>query len=361
MVFGGNSSEHEVSCLTAGGVLRAIDASAFDVTCVGISKLGRWVLVPNDVVAGFAVVDGLLPSVPEDAPEVALLPRAAGPCLAVLTDGVLDLGVFDVAFALLHGPFGEDGTVQGWFELAGIRYVGAGVLASAVGMDKAAMKVMLAAAGIPVGPYVVLTDHDWRADPSACLKRVAALSFPVFVKPARGGSSLGITRVVDAEGLRAAIDEARRFDPKLVVEAGIADSREIECGVLEDPDGGSPRVSVPGEIVMHTADKFYDFEAKYLPEGQVTIEVPAKLDDQLTARVRELAARTFSALGVEGLARVDMFVRPDGTVLVNELNTMPGFTKFSMFPLVWAASGLEYSELLTTLIRLAQSRPLGLR
>jgi D-alanine-D-alanine ligase len=270
------------------------------------------------------------------------------------------LGDVDVVFPLLHGPFGEDGTVQGLLELADVHYVGAGVLASAVGMDKHFMKLVLSGHGIPVGPYAVVKPHEWSADPDACVERVAALGLPLFVKPARAGSSLGITRVDDLADLPAAIETAREHDPKVIVEAGI-EGREIECAVLGGRDGARPRASLPGEIVVDGTHAFYDFEAKYLDEAHVQLACPADLPEDVVAEVRDLAVRTFEAVEAEGLSRVDVFVTPQGGVVVNEINTMPGFTPFSMYPRMWQASGMTYPELVDELIQLALARPTGLR
>jgi D-alanine-D-alanine ligase len=270
------------------------------------------------------------------------------------------LGEVDVVFPLLHGPWGEDGTIQGMLEIAGVRYVGAGVLASAVSMDKAYTKVVLGAAGLPTMPSAVITTRQWREDPETCRKQVEKLGYPAFVKPSRGGSSFGISKAHDASELDAAVEEAQRHDPKVLVEAFAAGAREIECGVLGTPDGG-PEVSVPAEIRVGGDHEFYDFAAKYLPEESTELDVPADLTDDVTERVQDLAARAFEAVGCEGLARVDFFVFPDGSAVVNEINTMPGFTPTSMFPRMWAASGLDYPALVDRLIRLALARDTGLR
>jgi D-alanine-D-alanine ligase len=361
LVFGGDSSEHEVSCLTAGGVLRALDRERFDVTCVGIAKGGRWVWVDEAVVRGYAIVDGRLPVVEDSHSDAVLVRTAAGADVArVENDALVDRTPVDVAFALLHGPFGEDGTVQGMFEMMGLRYVGAGVLSSAVCQDKAAMKQQFTVHGLQSGPYVTLSDSHWRSDPEDCLARIRTLSAPWFVKPARGGSSMGITRVTDPEDLPAAIAEARSYDPQVIVEQGVIGAREIECAVLGSLDG-PPVASLPGEIDVHTESRFYDFATKYLPDQPVSLVIPADLPPDVVTRVRELAVRAFLCLGVEGLARVDTFVLPDGTVSLNELNTMPGFTATSMYPKLWEAGGLAYTELVTRLLDLALSRPLGLR
>lgn len=361
LVFGGDSSEHEISCLTAGGVLRALDRTRFDVSCVGIAKGGRWVLVDEAVVAGYRIVDGVLPTVDASLADAVMFRSAEGAQLArVAGDRLTDRVTVDVAFALLHGPFGEDGTIQGMFEMMGVRYVGAGVLSSAVCQDKVAMKQQFEAHGLTTGPYVVVRDADWTTDPTACLSRVTALSSPWFVKPSRGGSSVGISRVVDAADLAAAIEEARRHDPQVIVEQGLTDVHEVECAVVGSIDG-PPVASLPGEVVVHTDTKFYDFETKYLPDQPLTLDIPARLPSDVIERVRSVAVEAFTALGAEGLARVDTFVQADGTVVLNELNTMPGFTATSMYPKMWEATGLDYTALVSRLLDLALARPLGLR
>jgi D-alanine-D-alanine ligase len=280
------------------------------------------------------------------------------------------LGDVDVVFPLLHGPYGEDGTLQGLLDLAGVTYVGSGVLSSAVSMDKEFMKRLLVSAGLPVGRYVTIRRGQWRSDPAAVEAAVTALGFPVFVKPARAGSSMGISKVRAPEELAAAVEEARRHDPKVVVEAMVV-GREIEIGVLAaGPSAGSggaerPRVSVPAEIKVRGEHEFYDFEAKYL-DGSTDIDLPADLTDEQLGELNELARAAFEALDCEGLARVDFFLTADpGTGethwLVNEVNTMPGFTPTSMFPQMWAASGVSYAELVDHLVSEALSRPSGLR
>jgi len=362
LLFGGRSGEHAISCATAGGVLRAIDRTRYDVLPVGITSAGRWVLVDDDP-DRWSIVDGRLPEV-EDGPQQVLLPQAVDAReVQVLEPGRLprEIGAVDVVFPLLHGPFGEDGTLQGLLELADVRYVGAGVLASAVGMDKHFMKIVFAGQGLPVGPFTVLRPGDYARDPEACTAAVRALGLPVFVKPARAGSSLGITRVDDLADLPAAIAAAQQHDPKVIVEAGIV-GREIECAVLGGRDGIRARASLPGEIVVtDTRHGFYDFEAKYLDEAGVELTCPADLPPGLVEEVREIAVQAFEAVGCEGLARVDVFVTADGRVIVNEINTMPGFTPFSMYPRMWAASGLDYPALIDELLQLALARPTGLR
>ena len=362
VVFGGTSSEHGVSCLTAAGVLGALDPEHYEVVGIGITRSGRWITMGSEAIAALQVRDGRLPELSEDATDAVLVRVADGAELAVRQQSALSQMVpVDVAMSLLHGPFGEDGTIQGLFEMMGTRYVGAGVLASAVGMDKHYMKLVLAATGLPVGPFVVITPADWARDRTGRLETVSALAFPVFVKPARGGSSLGISKVDDPTGLEAAVTAAQAYDPKVIVEQGFVGARELECGVLASADGGRPTASEVAEIRVHSVSGFYDFEAKYLPEEQVSLDVPADVAAALAEQVKELAVRTFEALGCEGLARVDVFVTADQQVVVNEINTMPGFTPHSMFPRMWAASGVSYPDLIDRLIRLALDRPVGLR
>jgi D-alanine-D-alanine ligase len=360
VVFGGRSSEHAISCLTAAGVLRAIDRETYDVVPVGIATDGRWVLVADDPAALEAHGAGAA-QVDTSGPGVMVSTSTSDRSLVALRPGQVPttLGEVDVVLPLLHGPFGEDGTLQGLLELGDVRYVGSGVLASAAGMDKQYMKVLLAGAGLPVGRYEVVTDRQWRTDPGTALQRLAALGLPVFVKPARAGSSIGITRVDVVADLAAAVDAARVHDPKVVVEAAVV-GREIECGILVDPDG-TPRASELGEIEVVSGHAFYDFEAKYLHESDVRLTTPADVPDDVRERVQALAVRAFEALGCEGLARVDVFVTDAGEVVVNEVNTMPGFTQHSMYPRMWAASGVDYPALVDRLLRLALTRPTGLR
>ena len=365
VVFGGRSSEHAISCVTAGSVLAALDPDRYEVVPIGITRDGRWVLESAEPDRLRISAPDQLPAVDEDALPVSLAHAGSATDLVVQEPGQPPrvLGEVDVVLPLLHGPWGEDGTIQGMLEMAGVRYVGAGVLASAVSMDKAFMKIVLAAAGLPLMPGVTVTAREWRDDRAEAHRRVGALGYPVFVKPARGGSSIGISKVRDEGDLAAAVEEALHHDPKVLVEVSAEGAREVECGVLEVPEasGGGLETTLPAEIRITGDHDFYDFEAKYLPEEATELDVPADLPDDVVARVQEFSRRSFEAVGCEGLARVDFFLLPDGSLVVNELNTMPGFTPLSMFPRMWAASGLDYPALVTRLIELALARDTGLR
>lgn len=362
ILFGGRSSEHAVSCVTAAGVLGAIDRTKYDVVPIGIAKNGQWVLV-GDEINDWSLTSAELPEVKAGERTVSLAHLRGSQQLVASVAGepLQELGAVDVVLPLLHGPWGEDGTVQGLLELSDTRYVGAGVLASALGMDKHYMKVVFEAAGLRVGPYIAVTDRQWTVDPGLVRRRVAELGFPVFVKPARAGSSMGISRVDSMEGLDLAIAAAREHDLKLVIEAGI-EGREIEVAVLEGRGSGEPLVSLPGEIAMvDTGHAFYDFEAKYVQGGAVDLSCPADMPELDLARVQEQAALAFEAVAAEGLSRVDFFYTPAGELLINEINTMPGFTPSSMYPQMWAATGLAYPDLIDELLQLALHRKVGLR
>ncbi|WP_069815011.1 D-alanine--D-alanine ligase family protein [Streptomyces sp. TP-A0874] len=365
VVFGGRSSEHTISVATAGAVLRAIDRTKYDVLPIGITPEGRWVLTADDP-DRMTLGGPALPSV-EQLTEAAeggvLLPVDPSVREVVLSEpGSVpkQLGEVDVVFPVLHGPYGEDGTIQGLLELSGVPYVGSGVLASAVGMDKEYMKRVFISYGLPVGPYEVIRPREWENDRSAVRKRIVDFTadhgWPVFVKPSRGGSSVGISKVSGPGELDEAIEQARRHDPKVVVEA-LLRGREIECGVLEFEDG--PRASVPAEIPAVSSHDFYDFEAKYIDSAAGV--VPAALSTEETARVRELAVRAFDAVSCEGLVRADFFLLEDGELVINEINTMPGFTPISMYPRMWKHSGVDYPELVDHLIQAALRRSTGLR
>jgi D-alanine-D-alanine ligase len=369
VVFGGRSAEHAVSCASAGLVLGAIDKDKYDIVPIGIARDGQWVLTSGDP-ARLALAAGKLPSVEAVAtPGVSVTPQAGPGGGALVFSGPAsvpaDLGQVDVVLPLLHGTFGEDGTIQGLLEMAGVKYAGAGVLASAAGMDKEYMKLLFAARGLPIGPYVVVRDRDWRASSSASAERkrvldeIGELGWPVFVKPASGGSSIGTSRVSGPDELEAAIEEARRYDRKVLVEAAI-DGAEIECAVLEGVDGGPADASVPGQIVVDPASTWYDFEAKYLGPA-ARMEIPALIPAPACEQVRALARAAFDAISCEGLARVDFFYTPAGDVVVNEINTMPGMTPMSGFPLMWAASGLPLPALIDRIITTALAKPDGPR
>ncbi len=368
VVYGGRSSEHSVSCVSAGSVLAHLDRDRFEPIAVGIAEDGRWVLGPDctqGAVPELTPRGRSLPAVDATRTPVALSadPTRAGALLS-LADGEAGdiLHEVDVVFPVLHGPFGEDGTIQGLLELAGVPYVGPGVLASAAGMDKEFTKKLLAADGLPVGTQVVLR----RGEDALTAPQRERLGLPVFVKPARGGSSIGITRVGSWQDFPAALAEARRHDPKVIVEAAIV-GREVECGVLERADG-TVSASVLAEIRMPEAEAdaagaddgaFYDFDTKYL-DDVCEFDIPATFDDAVADEVRALAVRAFRALDCQGLARVDFFVTADGPV-INEINTMPGFTAISMYPKMWAAAGTGYADLLTAMIDTAAARGTGLR
>jgi D-alanine-D-alanine ligase len=365
VVFGGRSSEHGVSVVTAGAILRAIDRTKYDVLPIGITKDGRWALTADDP-ERMAIADRRHPSVDQlaEADEGSvLLPVDPGNREVVYAEpGSVPkvLGEVDVVFPMLHGPYGEDGTLQGLLDLSGTPYVGSGVLASAVGMDKEYMKRVFTSFGLPVGPYTVIRPREWENDPAAARKKIVDLAgehgWPLFVKPARAGSSIGISKVDDLSGLDDAIEEARRHDPKVIVEA-LLRGREIECGVLEFEDG--PRASVPAEIPPVSAHAFYDFEAKYIDSAEGV--VPAPLTPEQTAEVQRLAVAAFEAASCEGLVRADFFLLDTGEFVINEINTMPGFTPISMYPRMWQESGVSYPELVDRLIQAALRRPTGLR
>ena len=363
VVFGGRSNEHAISCVTAGSVLQAIDSDRYDVVPIGIALDGRWVLESGDPQRLQIESADRLPSVDAERTPVTLARADSSTDLTVHEpmQPPRTLGEVDVVFPLLHGPWGEDGTIQGMLEMADVRYVGAGVLASAVSMDKAYMKVVLAAAGLPVMPSVTVSAKQWARDPDDVRRRAGQLGYPLFVKPARGGSSIGIAKVRDAAELADGLAGAFVHDPKVLVEVSAEGAREIECGVLEALGEGGVETSVPAEIRITGDHDFYDFSAKYLPEEATELDVPARIPVEVADQIRSLSARAFEAVGCEGLARVDFFLMPDGSLVVNEINTMPGFTPLSMFPRMWAATGLDYRQLVDRLIRLALARGTGLR
>ena len=369
ILFGGRSGEHEVSLLSAASILQAIDRNKFDVTPIGITKEGRW-LAAGDARGMLQAGASAAPrhfraGDPETTPGAKLLqegmptllapePRSSGGL--VRNQGQADQAL-DVVFPVLHGTFGEDGTIQGLFELAGIAYVGSGVLGSAAGMDKDAMKRLFAQAGLPIVKHVTLLRAEWEKSPPKCIARIeAALRYPLFVKPANLGSSVGISKAHDRKELAPALTLAGRYDRKLVVEEGVGGkkgrARELEVAVLGNDD---PKASVVGEIIP--GKEFYDYEAKYLSEGSVPI-IPAKLTRSEARKIREMAVAAFRACDLAGLARVDFLMEPGGKrrIFLNEVNTLPGFTQISMYPKLWEASGLSYRDLITRLIELALER-----
>lgn len=354
LLFGGKSSEHSISCATAAGIMSAIDRSKFNLVAVGITRDGRF--VPAEVNPELWQLSGdKLPEVVFSGVE-ALLPRAGSRQLSSLDESgqISSLAEVDVVFPVLHGPFGEDGTIQGMLELIGLPYVGNGVFASAAGMDKEFSKALFLQAGIPALPHAVITRNQWLNEPEFALEAAGSVgTYPLFVKPARAGSSVGVTKVSAEQDLPQAITKAFEHDSKVTVEPGVV-AREIECAVLSGRAESLTRVSTAGEIVV-TGREFYDFEAKYLDQDSVQLAIPAKLSEEELEQLQELAIRAFEAIGGFGLARVDFFLTDKG-FLINEINTMPGFTPFSMYPKLWQASGIDYPQLITELIELAFER-----
>jgi D-alanine-D-alanine ligase len=351
LLFGGTSSEHSISCATASGVLGAIDRDRFEVIPVGITRRGAFTLQDDDASA-LALDADTLPEVPDNGTRVRWPEDAHSRELRVAdADGAeRSLGRVDVVFPILHGTQGEDGTVQGLLELVGLPYVGSGVLSSALGMDKHYAKTVLRDAGLAVAPWIAVRRREWEADPEGVRSRAAGLGLPAFVKPARAGSSVGVTRLTEPAGLDAALATAFREDDRVLVEAGLV-GREVECAILDGGPGAEPRASVAGEIVVSGRD-FYDFEAKYLGAAGIDLVCPADMTAAQLAEMQELSVRAFRAVDGRGLARVDFFLTADGFVL-NEINTMPGFTPISMFPACWQASGVAYPELISELLDVA--------
>ena len=347
VLFGGKSAEHEVSLQSARNILEAIDKEKYDVVLVGIDRDGRWLLNEG---AALLLPEGtgesLMPEEGERGAPVTLIPEGRGQL--VRSSGLQPMGVLDVVFPVLHGPMGEDGTVQGLLKLADVPFVGADVLGSAVGMDKDVMKRLLRDAGVP-SPRFLVCDRRGAAEIDFDAVR-HELGSPVFVKPANMGSSVGVSKASDQAGLASALAEALRYDHKVLIEELIA-GREIECAVLGNE---APIASVPGEVLPK--HDFYSYEAKYVDEEGATLEIPAKLPEATVRAVQEMAIRAFQVLCCEGMARVDFFLLEDGRPLVNEINSIPGFTKISMYPMLWEASGISYTELIDRLIQLAIER-----
>ncbi|MGI8665763.1 MAG: D-alanine--D-alanine ligase family protein [Jatrophihabitans sp.] len=370
VIYGGRSSEHAISVVSAGGVLSALDPQRYEIVTIGITRSGAWVRTAIDPcqLGQLGITNRQLPAVPEpdsdepDSDEPALnepdsdepdsdgrlVHRTGRPAIFRADSALAQLHELDVVLPVLHGAYGEDGTIQGLLEMAGIAYVGSGVLASAAAMDKVFTKVVLSAAGLEVAPYLVV-----RAGQPVARMDVEHLGLPLFVKPARAGSSVGISRVSSYEQLPAALDYAFEHDSKVLIEAGMS-GREIECGVLQDADG-TVSASVPAEIRLHPEFDWYSFDAKYL-EDSSDFDIPAQIGEQAIKQVRDVACQVFQALECAGLARVDCFLSADGRLVVNEVNTMPGFTPISMYPKMWAASGVSYPELLERLIATALAR-----
>jgi D-alanine-D-alanine ligase len=392
VVFGGRGPEHAVSCMGGGNMLGSIDRDKYEVVPVGITRDGSWVLAADDP-ARLAVTGGQLPSVEavaepgaqvvpwadrrqETGPAPGSAPARRDPGLPLTTSGPGQiphlLGDVDVVLPVLHGPFGEDGTIQGLLEMAGVPYVGAGVLASAVSMDKEYMKIIFQAKGLPVGAHVVVRERDWSpeeaegtswspADPERkrVLDAIAELGWPLFVKPARGGSSIGTSKASDLAQLHAAIAVARSYDPKVIIEAAI-EGREIECSVLEGRDGGPPDTSLPGQLLIDGGEEFWDFEAKYL-DAASGMAIPAPIPAEHQQEIRRMSAQAFEAVSCEGLARVDFFYTRQGEILINEINTIPGLSPASYFQKMWEASGLAFPDLIDRLLQTALARRSGLR
>jgi D-alanine-D-alanine ligase len=344
LLFGGQSAEHEISILSARNVLAALDRSRFEPILIGIDKEGRWLAQDAQTLLASEADPRLVRVHPGATVQLPALPTAP-------TQDP-NIGQIDVVFPVMHGTLGEDGAMQGLLEVAGIPYVGAGVLGSAIGMDKDVMKRLLRDAGVPVTEFRTVRDRDFLADPEKTSSDIAALGFPLFTKPANAGSSVGVRKVKSAADLPDALRHAFQFDTKVLAEAAV-NGREIELAVL---GGEPPTVSVAGEIIVQHADGFYSYDAKYIDEQGAALEAPARMSPDELSRAQELALRTFEVLECEGMARVDLFLKPNGELLVNEINTIPGFTAISMYPRLWALSGLASTELITRLIDLALQR-----
>ena len=334
IICGGKSSEHEISCVSANGILNAIDRNKFEPVLIGITKSGKWLLLPDD--SNFSIVNGALPTVPESGIEVSITSLG-------LVAGGKQLAI-DVVFPVLHGPYGEDGTIQGLFEMIGIKYVGSGVLASAVSMDKSYAKPIFAAAGLNVAAGIVVTSKNFDLPSN--------LTFPLFVKPARSGSSRGTAKVKQKSDLASAVEHAFSFDTKVIIEQAVV-GKEIECAVLQSD--GQITASELGQISISSKFEFYDFQAKYL-DNSMELIVPADLPAGVQSKIQQAAITAFNAAGCEGLARVDFFYSTQGEIIINEINTMPGFTPTSVYPKLIEKNGINYKELITKLITTAQNR-----
>jgi D-alanine-D-alanine ligase len=346
ILFGGRSAEHEVSLQSAKNIVDAIDTSKYEILLIGIDKKGRWYLDEESRFLLPTTQSGL-PKLPETGENLALVPGRQNEQLVALS-GHHGLGSLDVIFPVLHGPFGEDGTVQGLLKLANIPFVGASVLGSAVGMDKDVMKRLLRDAGIPIARFIAVSRHS--SQEIGFDQARGQLGLPLFIKPANLGSSVGIHKIKDRQGFERAIHDAFNYDNKILIEECI-NGREIECSVLGND---KPIASVPGEILPR--HEFYSYEAKYLDENGAVLEIPANLRPEISDRIRKLAIKTFCVLCCEGMARIDFFLRNESEIIVNEINTIPGFTRISMYPKLWEATGISYRELIDKLIQLAMER-----
>ncbi len=342
ILCGGPGSEHEISCLSAGGVLSAIDRSEYEPILIGITREGKWMALPLDY--PLTLENGNLPSVRGNFPEVVHEKNE------ITVDGT-PLKI-DVIFPVLHGTYGEDGQLQSDLDQLGIAYVGSGAVASELTMDKAEAKSFFAKAGIAIAPGITVTEAQWKREPDAVIESIASLGAPLFVKASRGGSSRGTVKVKEISAFAAAMEEALTFDSKVLVESGI-DGAEVECAVLEID--GKPRASIPGKVWIDPQYEFYDYQAKYL-DGATRIDIPAPFSAEIIEKIQSYALIAFKAIGAKGLARVDFFVTSNGEIIINEINTMPGFTRTSAYPKMWQATGIGYSEVITHLLKSALNR-----
>lgn len=339
ILCGGPGSEHEISCLSASGVLSAIDRSSYEPILIGITREGEWIALPINY--PLAINDGTLPSVTGNFPKVSRGDRGLS------IDG--DPLSIDVIFPVLHGTYGEDGQLQSDLDQIGIPYVGSGAAASEIAMDKSDAKLLFAKAGIAIAPSITVTEAEWKREPDSIIESISALGMPLFVKASRGGSSRGTVKVKEISALTSAMEEALSFDSKVLIESGI-DGAEVECAVLEI--AGNPQASIPGKVWIDPQYEFYDYQAKYL-DGATRIDIPAPFSNEIIEKIRSYALIAFKAIGAKGLARVDFFVTQNGEIIINEINTMPGFTRTSAYPKMWQATGVEYSEVITHLLKSA--------
>jgi D-alanine-D-alanine ligase len=339
ILCGGPGSEHEISCLSAGGVLSAIDRTAYEPVLIGITREGKWMALPLDYPLSLA--NGALPSVSGSFPEVMREKNALtvdGAALAI-----------DVIFPVLHGTYGEDGQLQSDLDQLGIAYVGSGAVASEQAMDKSDAKQLFSAAGIAIAPGITVTESEWKSSPESVTHAIDSLGLPLFVKASRGGSSRGTVKVKELSAFAVAMEEALSFDSKVLIESGI-DGAEVECAVLEID--GAAQASIPGKVWIDPQYEFYDYQAKYL-DGATRIDIPAPFSAEIIEKIQSFALIAFKAIGAQGLARVDFFVTNNGEIIINEINTMPGFTKTSAYPKMWQATGIGYSEVITHLLKSA--------